>query len=904
MSRALATLRRADRTGQSAIIAITGEPGIGKTAVLKTIVEQARRMGFVTGYGKSEEIDQIAPGAPLLIALRSGAQPLLDREAFQGLAPLQDQPLWFVDQIAASIAEIAGRTPVLIAIDDAQWADRLSRFALRLLPARLAGLSVVWVLASREPSGELLEEWTAAATDGISLQHIVIDALTGETLDTIARDVLGAVPTGKALERLHSLGGNPLLAVQLLEGLAHAPQGGAQDVFPDSLIATVRHRTGTLSGDDLQLLRTVAVWGRPIDIDELTALIVEVPIESIWRSVEAATAVAIFTDDGGQVAFRHDLVREAVYLDVPDGARRALHRRSARFLLTHRGAVFAAPHALAAAAPGDEEAVVILRQAARDTKATHPESAAGLIRRAFHLLARPHPAWLAVGEECAGILAQAQHGREAVHVVDSMLDEPADPDTEARLQVIAADALWLMGLLEDSARRVEAALTRPGVSEPLILRLAAAKARVQTRTEGSLEATCAAEAVLEHARRIDDQPAELMALQALGEIAKNEGRHDKAYRYYHALRQGAGVSYLAQEVTQLQLLDRYDDADRLLASAERNRRHHPDTVMPSLVAARLWQNFYLGRFEEATANAKAIISLSNDLGTYVHKFDAWQLLSMMAAHGGDVGKARRVFRHLERAEADADVRVPGGLLVKSFISYAEGDAAEAVRLLEPMLDSADAARNYWPRSHGWVRIHAGMARQAGSEHFATQCVSRAEDAAQCNPGVASYRGLALQTRGYVERDATLLSEAVEVLRASPRPALLGSALADHGDVLLAIGCRDLAVERLTEAATVIDRDTYRLQHAAVLADLKRAGAPGPPPAATGAPGSRWATLTQTERAVAELVVAGHPNKGVASTLGISVNTVGTHLRSLFSKAEVHSRVQLTNAWNAHRGADD
>ena len=64
--------------GRGVVVALVGEPGIGKTSLLRDVAEQARRRGFTTGTGKTEEIDQIAPDAPLLVALRSGAQPLLD----------------------------------------------------------------------------------------------------------------------------------------------------------------------------------------------------------------------------------------------------------------------------------------------------------------------------------------------------------------------------------------------------------------------------------------------------------------------------------------------------------------------------------------------------------------------------------------------------------------------------------------------------------------------------------------------------------------------------------------------------------------------------------------------------------------------------------------------------------
>src|SRR6185436_16430114 len=167
MSRALSGLDRAARTGQGALVVMSGEPGIGKSAVLREVVEQASRSGFVVGSGKAEQGDQIAPGAPLLVALRSGRQPLLPGEAFASLAPLYDKPLWLVDRISSLLEEMALSTPVLIAVDDVQWSDRLTRFALRVLPSRLAGSPVVWVLTSRwAPTGPVQE--VIAGTDDVT----------------------------------------------------------------------------------------------------------------------------------------------------------------------------------------------------------------------------------------------------------------------------------------------------------------------------------------------------------------------------------------------------------------------------------------------------------------------------------------------------------------------------------------------------------------------------------------------------------------------------------------------------------------------------------------------------------------------------------------------------------------
>ena len=105
MSRALTALRRASSTGQGALVVISGEPGIGKSAVMREIVEQASRSGFAVGSGKAEQGDQIAPGAPLLVALRSET---VDMSRFVvGGNPARLLSARFAPQIVALLQELA-----------------------------------------------------------------------------------------------------------------------------------------------------------------------------------------------------------------------------------------------------------------------------------------------------------------------------------------------------------------------------------------------------------------------------------------------------------------------------------------------------------------------------------------------------------------------------------------------------------------------------------------------------------------------------------------------------------------------------------------------------------------------------------------------------------------------------
>src|SRR6185295_19790212 len=101
----------------------------------------------------------------------------------------------------------------------------------------------------------------------------------------------------------------------------------------------------------------------------------------------------------GEVFFPHDLVREAVYADIPPGDRRALHRACARYIVGDgRSALAASTHFRACAVRDDEEAVLALERAARECMVSMPDQAAELAQQAFALTTETHPLWLLAGE--------------------------------------------------------------------------------------------------------------------------------------------------------------------------------------------------------------------------------------------------------------------------------------------------------------------------------------------------------------------------------------------------------------------------------------------------------------------------------------------------------------------------
>jgi DNA-binding CsgD family transcriptional regulator len=857
-------------------------------------------------------VDDVAAGALVLLALRSGNQPLVDTETFQNLATIFDKRLWLADQIADILEDRAQRQPILIALDDFQYADPLSRFLMRALTGRLAGSSIIWAIARRGSQAEAAEEIAAGALDAtVDVDHIALGPLADEDIFALAAEIVGHPLSAPARQQLRVATGNPLLASQLSRQIASGHLADADNAaIPGSLLISLQTRTRRLGGPARDLLHLAAVWGRPLTFTTAAEMLGLTSTQEVLDRARDAAALGLLNVDGDAVEFPHDLIREFCYGALSRSAKIDLHRRCAAFIMvaTNGNAVRAAPHAEACARLGDAEAISILRTAAEQCLGTVPHAAAELALVAF-ALAKPHdPDWQDVGQACAEILLEAQHGAEALNIVDELLQPAVDPNRWAQLQVIAARALWLTGRLSELVDRVDTTLSLTGVSAELIARLTATKALALTRVESASVAEATAQRALQMDGGVDPAVA-LIGLQALGQAARNEGRYGLALDRFHSLRTRFGPQYVSSEIMTLQNLDRYSEAQSLLDAAFHGADSHSEAVLPDLLLAQQWQDWHLGHLDAAAATAHSLIRVSDELGNRANKIEALILLGIYAALQKQFEQGAALLSEASRDfAADNSAHPPEFALVRGYLCAAMGDPTTPVAVLAPMVREATQRHDHWPdpsrltnafrRLQEWPRLLAGAAMSGQQRALADQCVAQAELFARRNPAVQTLQGIAAQTRGIVEQDVRLLQDAAAILAEAPRVMLHARARADLGHALIRSRRRRQGVVELELALSLYERLGLPLYFDEVQAALEKAGQSVPRSARSVRPKFGWGALTDTERAVARHVAAGRTNRATAEALNISIHTVNTHLRSIFAKLDLHSRVQLANAWNA------
>jgi DNA-binding CsgD family transcriptional regulator len=857
---------RSVRDGQATIVLVQGEPGIGKTAFVRAVLEQAGRQGLTTAYAAAHAGDQIAPLASLGPILRFGGTPLIDSADFMDLESLHDQPLWLAERLATLLERRAGDGPLLLALDDVQWIDPLTGFILRVLPNRLIATPIVWVLATRTVPGGPADQIADAARPDVPVATVDLAPLTEDAVFAVAVDRLGTKPAPSVLRRLEDAHGNPFLAVELLDGLFESDgTESAATRIPAGLLDGVRRRMAATSEQCQELLRTAAVLGPVFQLSD-TAELLGVPAAELTRPLTEAIATGLLTDEGSTVRFRHELLCEAVYEDLPPSSRRALHRVIADHLLgSGRGCAAAAPHVLAIAEPGDAVAADVLRRAAREVLDTMSTTSATFIQQAFELSDPAGPARAEIGAEVVEILVRDRQFAAATEFADTLLAFEISAELAARVQLLLLPRLWATGRRAELADR-----SRPSFgSPPLGARLAGYRALAQ--------GTLADDATT-------DQVAAILRTVAAAEQAERDRDYARTHELFASARAAAQLTtgYGLPEVGHLAVrevlaLARQDDIEGALAALDDRTRFPDSWQAPQLALVRAYLLFGAGRLNDAADAAATAATLMAELRDATFEPEFRQLVALIAVLRGDMSGAK--------AGQQAGDELP---LVRAVLADATGDPRAAASVIA--LAGAGGGL-IWPED--LVVAAARSARDHGDMETVRTATGLLGDLARRNPDVASVSGAWLLAEALITND---YAPAVERLRHSPRALLVARAdeefgqsqLGEGGDHATAVQALDAACDRYAELGAAAS--AIRVQRILrAVGTRHRRWEPVP-----RRPESGWEALTDMERRVALLIADGHTNRSAAEELVLSPSTISAHLRAVFRKLDVHSRVQLAN----------
>jgi DNA-binding CsgD family transcriptional regulator len=344
----------------------------------------------------------------------------------------------------------------------------------------------------------------------------------------------------------------------------------------------------------------------------------------------------------------------------------------------------------------------------------------------------------------------------------------------------------------------------------------------------------------------------------------------------------------------LSVADRYEEALAIaadgLAAVQRDRQGWAYQMFETWHGRLLLRT---GRLSEAAAVLEGRFALED--GTHAAAvLDAAGIVALgrLAIHTGDTRQVRRLgdIAQVMLEQGTPAVRRHAGWLL-AILAMAEGDAEAARKWLRAPTDQD--GRAILPRFPLDIADEVLLARIALATHddeLAQLALLNSRRRSELNPGVASIAATAAHVRGLLEPSHADLREAVDLFERAPRPLELAAALEDRGVELIATD-REAAVEALSQTLALYTElgatwDARRVRSRLRELGVRRRLVAAEPDT------NGWAALTSSELTVARLVAEGLTNREVAERLFVSPHTVNSHLRHVFSKLRITSRVEL------------
>lgn len=904
------------------VAVVSGEAGVGKTALMQAVRQRAKARGVTVLEATASEFEAALPHALSRRLLQRPIHDLgneeLDR-VFSGAArPAREmlkgdrpgaEPDVTTDELVLdhalywTLVGLAERGPLLLMADDLQWADHASLRFLNHLSRRLEGLRVVVLAAARHPAADTDRSRLLRALGAATAHRLELAPLSASGVAALIAPIMDREPDARFAEACHAAtNGNPFLAGELArEAVRHglSPDAGnvpaITAVRPASVREFTAERVERLSADARALCDALAVLGSGATwatARELAGL----DEGECARATEVLTAQALL-DEHDPLRFRHQLLESVVYSAIPPPARESTHRRAAA-ILTRSGAsvVVVARHLERTEPRGDPAAVAVLLEAAEKARqGGDPDSAQRFARRALQEapsgdLGQRALAELAAAERDAGDPAAgatfrraadgappqerlrclleawrllATHGRmaEARQALFDALSMREDLPRDERLRVLAAAhyAARMFLATQPVAREVRAAIGPPP--------------RGDTTGERILLAEMAHAGM--HANQPAAQVADL-ARRAWSDGALAEERLDVAVQcsMIDALT-FSGQNALAREACETTLARARErvhageyahllTSRHLLALQEGEIRSAEDDIR---------QHLALMADDPAAGVPFAPAALAGPLLAQGRTAELGELLDLWRVGEHEPAMRWEVWNIVARGEhrlatgdlegGVADLLAGGGLLIE--------------------LGIVTPAQRPWRSRAGLTLWRLG--RRDEARELIHEELALAQDFAAPRPhGVARHAHALTLTGG----------ERLEGLRAAARLHEEASArlelarvLTDVGAVLRSAGQRTAAREPLRRALDLAHRCGGTVCEARARDELRAAGGRPRRPVLSG-----LEALTPSERRVLALAADGMTNREIGEALFITAKTAEKHLSSIFGKLAVSSRREL------------
>jgi DNA-binding CsgD family transcriptional regulator len=937
---AIDSLLGATRAGNASMVFARGEPGIGKTRLLAELETRADSSGCLVLSGSAAQFERELPFGPLVDAIdayvRSLGPHVIDRLAADGQRELAEvfpalRTLRSPQAVPPPAAErfrtyfairdllerLAARQPLVLVLDDLHWADVGTLEFLEHLLRRPADGPVLVAGAFR--SGAIDSVWLRSVEGAASNGQVrLIDVGPLSAVEATALVQISDQHRREVL--LRESGGNPFYLLQLstFGGYATSESDTVPIAAPPAVAASIAGELDALSSLARAFVAAAAVVGDPFDFD-LTAETASVDTVDAAEAIDELTArdLVRVTPVPRRFRFRHPLVRSAVYESSSLSSRWAAHARCAEALGERAApADVRAHHVEQSARPGDPRAVELLTEAAATTAHRAPSASARWLDAAIRVV----PPDIAPVERITLLQRSASAHAAAGSLVEARdrllqaIELAADDAEDMRVGLITACASveQRIGRHDDAHNRLVATLDSLG--EQTVDRVSMLVALADDcfyRVEYEAMKQWAEQAVGSLPSGCDD----ILRAAAHGVLALADafaGDTDAAAQHRNLAAEL--VDALPDDVVATRLdvlghlagtevyLDRYEEtwthAQRGIRLA---RATGQSDVFPMLYPCGGVSGMLLGNLVEAAEILDSSVEAARLTDNTQNV--AWGLLNraLCATMAGDLDTARASAEQsvalMEELGGDTFIAQLAGLIF-GWVLCEDGKAGPAIERLVGAGGGDDLPRvgGGWRTSYleVLVRAHLALGRTDDARYAADRAVAVGEQLRLPRSKAMAHRARALVA--LVDGDHVLaleladasiagLEECASRIDAARSRVVRAHALAPLGRLPDAAAELQRASQELDRFGAVRYRDEADQQLGRLGLRVHRRSAPGSSTLGVGA-------LSGREREVARLVVDRRTNSEIAAELFLSLKTVETHLRNIFRKLGVSSRVEV------------